>query len=99
MFILCAFFFGSHFPEILFPGKCDIIGSGHHILHVLINILQILQLRAMKIDFQTSSVEHTDPNCFTLLLSFVFVVVSQVGIFSVFESIVVRTFSYVTKSS
>ena len=99
MFILCAFFFGSHFSEILFPGKCDIIGSGHHILHVLINILQILQLRAMKIDFQTGAVDHTDPKCFALILSFVFVVISQVGIFFLFESIVERKLSCVNKSS
>ena len=99
IFIFCAVFFGSHYPERLFPGKCDVLGQGHQIFHVLITLNQILQLRAMKIDVQTGAVDHTDPKCVTLLLSFVFIVVSQVCIFIIFKDIVIRKYSYINKRS
>ena len=45
-----AFFFSSHFPETLFPGKFDIIGQGHQLFHVLIPILSLRQLESAFID-------------------------------------------------
>lgn len=56
-----AFFFGSHLPEKLFPGKCDILGQGHQIFHILSTLTQITQIRAVIIDMESGHSDHTDP--------------------------------------
>ena len=45
-----VFFFSSHFPETLFPGKFNIIGQGHQLFHILIPILSLRQLESAYID-------------------------------------------------
>lgn len=56
-----AFFFGSHFPEKMFPGKCDILGQGHQIFHILSTVTQATQIRAVIMDIQSGHSNHTDP--------------------------------------
>ena len=52
IWFFCAsmFFFSSHLPELLFPGKFDIIGQGHQLFHVLITIVTLKQFDAAYID-------------------------------------------------
>ena len=47
---VALFFFSSHLPETLFPGKFDIIGQGHQLFHVLMAILTLKQIDAAYID-------------------------------------------------
>ncbi|XP_061174124.1 membrane progestin receptor beta-like [Saccostrea echinata] len=61
LFALQAFFFGSHFPEKLFPGKCDILGQGHQIFHILSTITQATQIQAVIVDMESGHSDHTDP--------------------------------------
>lgn len=65
-FALEAFFFGCHLPEKLFPGKCDIIGQGHHFFHVLVTTNQIAQLHAIVVDFEDGMSEHCQLDIITL---------------------------------
>ena len=99
LYLLAGFFFGCHYPERLFPGKCDSFGQGHQIFHVLITVNQILQLRAMHIDIESGDAEHTDPNILTLMLSFVFIIVSDIGIFFLFKRKIVKPYLNVKKTS
>lgn len=52
VWIVCVsvFFFSSHLPETLFPGKFDIVGQGHQLFHILITILTLRQFDAAYID-------------------------------------------------
>ena len=61
LFIIEAFFFGSHMPEKLMPGKCDIVGQGHQIFHVISTITQLMQIRAVREDYRLGVSAHTDP--------------------------------------
>nr|XP_022331480.1 membrane progestin receptor beta-like [Crassostrea virginica] len=61
LFGLQAFFFGSHLPEKMFPGKCDILGQGHQIFHILSNLTQVTQIRAVVMDMRSGHSDHTDP--------------------------------------
>ena len=67
LIIMQAFFFGSHLPERLAPGKCDIVGQGHQIFHILSTITQVLQVRAAREDHTTGASAHTNPNFEQLL--------------------------------
>ncbi|XP_033738199.1 membrane progestin receptor beta-like [Pecten maximus] len=53
--LVSVFFFSSHFPERLFPGKFDIVGQGHQIFHVLCVAGTLLEFKAAYIDIQTYS--------------------------------------------
>ncbi|KAK3612328.1 hypothetical protein CHS0354_011046 [Potamilus streckersoni] len=44
------FFFSSHFPEKMWPGKFDLLGQGHQIFHVLATITTLKQFDAAYID-------------------------------------------------
>ncbi|TSN30232.1 Membrane progestin receptor beta [Bagarius yarrelli] len=57
-FMMAAFFFSCPVPERFFPGRCDIIGHGHQIFHILLVMCTICQMEAVFKDFlvQRSSV-------------------------------------------
>ena len=69
MLLVQAFFFGSHLPEKLMPGKCDIIGQGHQFFHVTITITQIMQIRAVQNDYRIGALHHSNPNFWHLLVA------------------------------
>ena len=45
MTVMSVFFFGSHLPEKLWPGKFDIFGHSHAIFHVLSSLGTVAQLQ------------------------------------------------------
>ncbi|CAG0887805.1 unnamed protein product [Darwinula stevensoni] len=49
---LGAFFYASHYPERLAPGKFDIIGNSHNILHVCGILATANQMNAVLIDLE-----------------------------------------------
>ena len=56
-FLLAVFFYSSGFPQKAFPGKCDFWLHGHQIFHVLIAITTWFQIKAVKLDMETYSLE------------------------------------------
>ena len=52
------FFFSSHLPEVLFPGKFDLIGQGHQLFHVLVPIATLKQFDAAYIDMIENDIEN-----------------------------------------
>lgn len=70
-FCTSIFFFSSHLPEKLFPGKCDFVGHGHQLFHVLIVITSCLQLNAAESDLNHLKVNFVRswPTWFQLIMS------------------------------
>lgn len=67
-FALQAFFFASHLPERMFPGRFDVFGHGHQIFHVMSTITQALQFYAISVDIdRQGSDNHADPDIIYLL--------------------------------
>jgi len=50
-FLSSAFFFMQPLPQRWFPGRCDIVGQGHQIFHVLLNLCTLSQIRASHLDY------------------------------------------------
>lgn len=50
--IVASFFYGSHFPERLAPGRFDIVGHSHNLLHVFSFLATNEQMRAVLIDLK-----------------------------------------------
>ncbi|PSN51439.1 Membrane progestin receptor gamma [Blattella germanica] len=50
---LAGFFYGSHLPEILFPGKFDLLGHSHNFLHVFGSLATYMQMRAGIMDMNS----------------------------------------------
>lgn len=50
LFLLSSLFSGP-VPERFFPGRCDIIGQGHQIFHVLLALCILVQQEALFRDF------------------------------------------------
>ncbi|XP_060073238.1 membrane progestin receptor beta-like [Ylistrum balloti] len=69
-FASCAFFFGSHLPEKLYPGKCDVLGQGHQIFHVVSVVNQIWQFHSMRLDLSSGASDHTDPDIVIIMVAF-----------------------------
>ncbi|XP_072300001.1 membrane progestin receptor beta [Eucyclogobius newberryi] len=46
-FLCCSVFFSYPIPEYFFPGKCDIVGHGHQIFHILLSLTTLCQLEAL----------------------------------------------------
>ncbi|CAL4065519.1 unnamed protein product, partial [Meganyctiphanes norvegica] len=55
--ILASFFYGSHLPERLAPGRFDIIGNSHNLLHLFGIIATNEQLRGSLLDVSSRRVE------------------------------------------
>ncbi|KAK7926271.1 hypothetical protein WMY93_008581 [Mugilogobius chulae] len=51
LFMASAYFFSFPHPESLFTGKCDFIGQGHQIFHVLMGVAALMQIAALRMDF------------------------------------------------
>ncbi|XP_038053277.1 membrane progestin receptor gamma-like [Patiria miniata] len=54
-FVFCFIaivFYGSHFPEVLAPGKFDIFGHSHQVFHVFSSVATYCQLQGSIIDMQ-----------------------------------------------
>ncbi|OWF35912.1 membrane progestin receptor beta-like [Mizuhopecten yessoensis] len=52
---ISVFFFSSHLPERVFPGKFDIVGQGHQVFHVLCVVGTLLEFWAAYTDLETYS--------------------------------------------
>ncbi|XP_069559184.1 membrane progestin receptor beta [Brachyistius frenatus] len=50
-FLLSALFFSCPFPERFFPGRCDFVGQGHQIFHLLLSLCTLFQLEALFQDY------------------------------------------------
>lgn len=50
-FVLSAVFFSCPIPECFFPGRCDFVGQGHQIFHVLLSLCTMFQLEALVQDY------------------------------------------------
>ncbi|KAJ8305305.1 hypothetical protein KUTeg_015850 [Tegillarca granosa] len=77
------FFFSSHIPEKLWPGKFDMVGQGHQLFHILVTIATLLQYRAASIDFAHHSTvfKSHKPYLFHILTSvFLYAVLSFVTV-------------------
>ena len=69
LLLISAFFYISHIPERLLPGKCDIVGHGHQLFHVTGTMTQLMQIKAVREDFSTGALAHTEPNFVNLLIA------------------------------
>ena len=54
-FMFAVFFYSSGWPQKSYPGKCDFLLHGHQIFHVLIAIMTWIQIKAVKQDMETYS--------------------------------------------
>lgn len=77
LFGLQAFFFASHLPELLIPGKFDIFGQGHQIFHVLSTVCQCAQFNCIYYDIQSGNARHGNPDLPHLVFSTVMLIISQ----------------------
>ncbi|XP_064607340.1 membrane progestin receptor alpha-B-like [Liolophura sinensis] len=70
-FFASIFFFSSHLPERLFPGRFDFVGHGHQLFHVFIVITSCLQLYAAESDLNHLNVNfvRTWPTWLHLIMS------------------------------
>ncbi|OWF44004.1 membrane progestin receptor alpha-B-like [Mizuhopecten yessoensis] len=75
---ISAFFFGSNFPEKLFPGKCDILGQGHQIFHVISVANQMWQLHSMRLDHFYGAADHTDPDIVVMLAALLVLLLTDI---------------------
>lgn len=50
--VVASFFYGSHFPERLAPGRFDYLGHSHNMLHVFSILATNEQLRAVLLDLR-----------------------------------------------
>lgn len=73
IFSASIFFFSSHLPEILIPGKFDFIGQGHQLFHVLVTIVTLKQFDAAYIDVIEFDLDDS----------------RDIGLFSVFSCLIV----------
>ncbi|XP_069117805.1 membrane progestin receptor alpha-B-like [Argopecten irradians] len=78
LFISCAFFFGSHLPEKLCPGKCDILGQGHQIFHVISVINQMWQFHSMRLDLASGASDHTEPDIVNIMAAFTLLLLTDI---------------------
>ncbi|XP_006009425.1 membrane progestin receptor beta [Latimeria chalumnae] len=51
-FLAGAYFFSCPVPERFFPGRCDIVGHGHQLFHVLLALCTLSQLEAVFLDYR-----------------------------------------------
>ncbi|KAL4238269.1 oogenesis [Mactra antiquata] len=68
VFVLEAVAFAAHQPEKTFPGKCDIVGQGHQLFHVLIVLNHVFQLDAIYIDHKNNLTGHSEPDFWFYLI-------------------------------
>lgn len=80
LFGLQAFFFASHLPEVLCPGKFDIVGQGHQIFHVLSTICQCAQFHAIYLEINTGHAKHGDPDLSHLAFSTVVLIIVEIAV-------------------
>ncbi|KAJ9593414.1 hypothetical protein L9F63_015040 [Diploptera punctata] len=48
--LLAGFFYGTHLPEIVSPGKFDVIGHSHNLMHVFGSVAIYMQMQAGLMD-------------------------------------------------
>ena len=53
MFLIDVFFFAFHMPEKVWPGRFDLVGTGHQLFHITSSITTILQFEAAYYDLTT----------------------------------------------
>lgn len=46
-FLVSSFFYASHLPEIVLPGKFDLIGQGHQFFHLFMSYCSFLQFKTI----------------------------------------------------
>uniref|UniRef100_UPI00398EE49F membrane progestin receptor beta n=1 Tax=Pristiophorus japonicus TaxID=55135 RepID=UPI00398EE49F len=51
LFLVASCFFSYPFPEMYFPGSCDIVGHGHQIFHAFLALCTLTQLEAVLLDY------------------------------------------------
>jgi hypothetical protein len=79
IFILGAVFFALDFPQRFFPGRIDFFGQGHHLFHMCIFFVVMLQINGCYNDYVSNkdliAASRTAPSalyCFVSLLAMVF---------------------------
>uniref|UniRef100_W5NP21 Progestin and adipoQ receptor family member VII, a n=2 Tax=Lepisosteus oculatus TaxID=7918 RepID=W5NP21_LEPOC len=50
-FLSSAFFFTQPLPQKWFPGRCDVLGQGHQLFHVLLALCTLSQIEASRLDY------------------------------------------------
>ncbi|KAJ8289303.1 hypothetical protein COCON_G00019620 [Conger conger] len=50
-FLASAYFFAFPHPERWFPGRCDMVGQGHQVFHVLLVLCTLAQIEALRLDY------------------------------------------------
>ena len=78
---MASFFYASHIPERLAPGKFDIIGHSHNLLHLFGIIATNEQLQGSLIDLQGrkssfAAIEWTTPQYWTTLVTPIIVILN-----------------------
>jgi hypothetical protein len=54
IFLMGAAFFALDIPQRWYPGRFDFFGQGHHLFHICVCIVVIIQLKACQFDFLTN---------------------------------------------
>lgn len=78
LYAVQAFFFVSHLPERLFPGKFDIVGHSHQLFHVTITITIWYQIWAMYYEIQAGHARHTNPEISLMFAIAIMLVLVQI---------------------
>jgi predicted membrane channel-forming protein YqfA (hemolysin III family) len=78
MFLLTGFTFGSHLPELIFPGIFDIVGHSHQLFHVVSTSTQILQIHTAHNEISKRDYHHGNPDLNFLLCSTFVLLVCQI---------------------
>lgn len=88
LFGLQAFFFASHFPEVMIPGKIDIFGHSHQIFHVFSTICQCAQFNCIYKDIRSGNALHGNPDLPHLVFSTVMLIICQMVVLVVLRRMV-----------
>ncbi|KAJ8290164.1 hypothetical protein GJAV_G00009490 [Gymnothorax javanicus] len=51
LFLASAYFFAFPHPERWLPGRCDLVGQGHQVFHVLLVLCTLMQIEAVRLDY------------------------------------------------
>ncbi|XP_052076314.1 membrane progestin receptor alpha-like [Mytilus californianus] len=87
MFVLQGFTFGSHLPELLFPGVFDILGQSHQWFHIVSTATQMLQIHTAHFEISHRQSNHGNPD-----LNFLILATLLLAIFQTLSLLIIRRF-------
>lgn len=95
-FLAGAACFALDFPQRFFPGRLDFFGQGHHLFHICIFMVVVLQLNVCLADFQINrdviAASRAPPTLSFCFLSLIFLIMYYVYVIRCFYKMIAHNF-------